>query len=124
MPYLQQMEEGRARGFCGVTHKINVALWAAESTGFIFCTLHGFTEMTASAKSTDCVPKGFLQGTEGDMEEVWLGWGGVGWGLHYERDWLAFLTVKQDLLTALCFPYVEALLNSRLNSNLGFLEVM
>lgn len=52
--------EGRAGEFCGVTHKINVALWAAESTGFIFRALHGFTGMTAAAKSTDCVPKGFL----------------------------------------------------------------
>lgn len=36
LPYLQQMEEGRAGEFCGVAHKINVALWAAESIGFIF----------------------------------------------------------------------------------------
>lgn len=31
--------EGRAGEFSGVTHKINVALWAAESTGFIFLSI-------------------------------------------------------------------------------------
>lgn len=40
---LWQMEEGRAGELCGVAHKINVAPWAAESAGFIFWALHGFT---------------------------------------------------------------------------------
>lgn len=54
------MGEGRAWELPGVAPKINVAPWAAESTGFIFRALHGFTGMTAAAKSTDCVPKGCL----------------------------------------------------------------
>lgn len=40
------------------------------------------------------------------------------------REIARFLTAKQDLLPILCSPYIEALLNSRLDRNLGFLEVV
>ena len=97
MPYLKQMEGGEEKGegmvLSSTVHKINVAIWAERA-------LDLFSEHYMDLQGCQLLLKAqtvFLKGLCRVLNETQKRCGGGEWYMRY----IAFLTVKCDLLTIL-----------------------